>query len=123
MTAYAEKILNLINGSSSHMTAEQIFFELKKTQPKIVLASVYNNLNTLTAQGKIRKVCIDGSADRYDKIIKHDHLVCKKCGAIADFGFTDLTDSLQNELNGSIFGYDLKIYYLCAECKKAAQNI
>lgn len=121
MTAYAKKILNLINGSSSHMTAEQIFLELKKTEPKIVLASVYNNLSTLSAGGLIRKIGMDGAADRYDKTVKHDHLVCKKCGEIADFGFTDLTEGLQKELNCGILGYDLKIYYLCAECK-AAQN-
>ena len=97
MTAYAKKILNLINGSSSHRTAEQIFLELKKTEPKIVLASVYNNLGTLSAEGLIRKIGMDGAADRYDKTIKHDHLVCKKCGNIADFGFTDLTEGLQKE--------------------------
>ena len=40
MGKYANEILNLINSSDNHMTAEQVFFELKKSQPKIVLASV-----------------------------------------------------------------------------------
>ena len=67
MGKYANEILNLINSSDNHMTAEQVFFELKKSQPKIVLASVYNNLNRLSEQGSIRKICMDGEADRYDK--------------------------------------------------------
>lgn len=45
MTKYARGILDIVNASRSHLTAEQIFWELKKTQPKVVLATVYNNLN------------------------------------------------------------------------------
>lgn len=117
MTHYSSVILDLINASDDHMTAERIFFEIKKTEPKIVLASVYNNLNALTDKGLIRKISIDGQADRYDKIKKHDHLVCKTCGELADFEFGDLTERLSGQLHSDVFRYDLKVYYECEECK------
>lgn len=117
MTHYAALILNIINASCDHPTAEQIFFELKKTEPKIVLATVYNNLNTLTEKGLIRKIAMDGEADRYDKTTKHDHLVCKTCGKLADFAFGDITDSLEKQLRSDVFEYDLKVFYECPECK------
>lgn len=117
MTKYSQSILKLINSSSTHMTAEQLFFELKKTLPKIVLATVYNNLNALCEQGLIRRISIEGVPDRYDKIVKHDHLVCKKCGKLADFSFEDLTENLQSKMNDDLLGYDLKVYYICKECK------
>ncbi len=79
MTKYAEQILTLIHESDGHMTAEQIFLELKKTEPKVVQATIYNNLNTLCQKGLIRRMSIEGSPDRYDKIRKHDHLVCQRC--------------------------------------------
>lgn len=123
MTRYATKILNLINASYDHLTAEQIFFKLKETEPKIVLASVYNNLNTLTENGLIRKVNMDGQADRYDRIIKHDHLVCRTCGKLADFEFSDLTGELTKQLNSDVFKYDLKVFYECAECRNKKINI
>ena len=82
MSRYAELILELINQSQGHMTAEQIFLELKKTEPRIVQATVYNNLNALCQEGLIRKLSLEGSPDRYDKILRHDHLVCRKCGAL-----------------------------------------
>ena len=56
MTKYAERILNIINESSEHMTAEQIFLILKKKEPKVVLATVYNNLNMLCDKELIRKI-------------------------------------------------------------------
>ena len=117
MSKYAKLILQLINESSGHMTAEQIFLELKKTEPKVVQATVYNNLNMLHREGLIRKVSMEGSPDRYDKIKKHDHLVCKKCGALLDISFHDLTEGLEEQLGEGILSYDLKVFYLCPKCR------
>ena len=118
MTKYAEQILTLINMSDGHMTAEQIFLELKKTEPKVVQATIYNNLNTLCQKGLIRRMSIEGSPDRYDKIRKHDHLVCQRCGALSDINFQDLTVSLEDQLGEGIISYDLKVFYLCPTCRK-----
>ena len=41
VTKYAKQILNIVNQSKRHMTAEQIFLELKKTEPRVVQATVY----------------------------------------------------------------------------------
>ena len=118
MTRYAKQILELVNWSNEHMTAEQLFLELKKTEPKVVQATVYNNLNTLCQKGLIRKLSIEGSPDRYDKIQKHDHLVCQRCGAISDLCFEDLTKKLEEQLGEGIVSYDLKVMILCPECRE-----
>ena len=118
MTKYAEQILTLIHESDGHMTAEQIFLELKKTEPKVVQATIYNNLNTLCQKSLIRRMSIEGSPDRYDKIRKHDHLVCQRCGALSDINFQDLTVSLEDQLGEGIISYDLKVFYLCPTCRK-----
>lgn len=125
MGRYAELILELVNQSQGHMTAEQIFLELKKTEPKVVQATVYNNLHTLWQEGLIRKLSLENSPDRYDKIRKHDHLVCRKCGALSDFHFRDLTGNLERQLGGGVLSYDLKVYYFCPKCreKQKAQAI
>lgn len=118
MTRNGEQILDIINRSTDHLTAEQIFFQMKQIAPKIVLATVYNNLNMLYEQGLIRKVSVEGNPDRYDKAVKHDHLVCKKCGALSDKTFSDLTESLSAQLGEPILSYDLKVSYLCPKCRK-----
>ena len=79
---YGEKILEIIRSSETHMTAEQVFFTLKQSCPSVVLATVYNNLNSLYQQGKIRKISVEGCPDRYDRNTRHDHLVCRRCGGL-----------------------------------------
>lgn len=118
MTRYARRILECVNASEKHMTAEQLYLELKKTEPKLVQATVYNNLNALCREGLIRRLSIEGSPDRYDKIRKHDHLVCKNCGALSDISFDDITGSLEDQLGEGILSYDLKVFYLCPKCRR-----
>ena len=122
MSHYAAIILNCINESYDHPTAEQIFFRLKQSEPKIVLATVYNNLNRLTEKGLIRKIGVEGEADRYDRVLKHDHLVCASCGRLADFEFKDLTESLTRQLDAGVIKYDLKVYYECPACREKKKN-
>ena len=115
---YANSILEIINASDTHMTAEQIFFALKQAHPTVVLATVYNNLNTLYQQGKIRKISVEGYPDRYDKNTRHDHLVCRRCGKLADIYLPDITAKLEQQVGFSIDGYDLKVQYLCPQCQE-----
>lgn len=115
MTRNARSILEINNNSKDHLTVEQIYNCLKEKN-KVVLATVYNNLSYLCEQGLIRKISVDGYSDRYDKIEKHDHLICKKCGKISDIMLEDLTSKLQNQTDISILSYELKLNYICDEC-------
>lgn len=114
---YEKSILELVNTSNSHMTAEQVFFALKQDYPSVVLATVYNNLNHLCQQGRIRKISVEGCPDRYDKQIRHDHLVCRYCGSLTDIYLSDITSDLERQTGFSIDGYDLKIQYVCPKCR------
>jgi len=118
MSKNADLILKTINNSNDHMTAEELFIYLNQNGNHISMATVYNNLNKLYEEGLIRKLCINGQSDRYDKLIPHDHLVCKKCGRLADFYFSDLTEALETQLGEKILSYDLKVDYICPECRK-----
>ena len=118
MTKNGKLILDIVTNSNAHLTAEQIFLKLKETSPKIVLSTVYNNLGTLCEEGMIRKISVEGGPDRYDKNTRHDHLVCKECGALSDMTFTDLTESLSSQLGEEILSYDLKVNYICPKCRK-----
>ena len=122
MTKYGTKILEIVSASRSHMTAEEIFDTLRRTYPAVVLATVYNNLNRLLQEGLIRKVSVEGMPDRYDRIQRHDHLVCKGCGRLLDIDLGDLTAQLEENAWISILSYDLKLMYLCENCKKKIER-
>lgn len=121
MTKYEKDIFAIINTSREHLTVEQIFLKLKEAHPNVVLATVYNNLNKLLKEELVRKVSIEGMQDRYDRMKKHDHLVCRQCGKLADVTLEDLSASLRKQLGEDFLYYDLKVYYVCPECR-AKQN-
>lgn len=118
LTKYGKKILEIMTASSGHMTAEEIFDALRQTYPAVVLATVYNNLNRLCQEDLIRKVSVEGMPDRYDRTLRHDHLVCKQCGRLLDIDLGDLTAQLEQKAGISILSYDLKLMYLCEDCRK-----
>lgn len=120
MTKYEEEIYYIITTSTEHLTVEQIYEELKKKYPKVVVATVYNNVNKLWKARLIRKISVENMADRYDRVLKHDHLVCQKCGKLADISFEDLTDSLRKQMGEEFLSYDLKVFYICPKCREQA---
>ena len=122
MTKYEKAIYEIIATSHAHLSAPQIFEKLQNRYPNVVLATVYNNLNKLWTAGLIRKVSMEGMPDRYDTVQKHDHLVCRRCGKISDICFADLTAPLRSQLGEDFLFYDLKVFYLCPECRKLEQN-
>lgn len=117
MTKYEKQIYEIVSARKDHLTAEQVFAELRKVYPSVSLATVYNNLNKLCGAGMIRRVSVEGSPDRYDRVAKHDHLVCRVCGRLADACFEDLTASLKRQVGEEFFSYDLKVFYICPECR------
>lgn len=118
MTKYEKEVYSIITTSTEHLTVEQIYSVLKKKYPKVVMATVYNNVNKLWKAGCIRKVAVENMPDRYDRTVKHDHLVCQRCGKLADVSLEDLTASLRRQVGEEFLSYDLKVFYLCPDCRK-----
>lgn len=122
MTKYTKKILEIVESSRSHLTAEQVFEQLREAYPSVVLATVYNNLNRLWEEDRIRKISVEGMPDRYDRIVRHDHLVCRKCGRLLDVDLGDLTEQLEKKAGIPILSYDLKLVFLCQACTEKSQE-
>nr|AHF25368.1 putative transcriptional regulator, Fur family [uncultured bacterium Contig1625] len=120
MNKNADLILKTVLQSSAHMTAEEIHAALRDSGHRMALATVYNNLAQLHSEGRIRKVCVEGHPDRYDKMIRHDHLVCRRCGKLTDICFQDLTKLLQSQTDEELLSYDLQVSYICPACRRTA---
>ena len=119
MSKYGDMVLDIVLGSKEHPTAEQIFIEAKHRNPKIVQATVYNNLKALLAQGKIIRISCPGQPDRYDNTTKHDHMVCTECGELFDIKLDDFTQTIEDQLGFDIESYQLIIRFVCPSCRKA----
>ena len=122
MTKYEKQIYDIVNASREHITADKVYEELQKIYPAVSLATVYNNLNKLCDAGIIRRISLENSPVRYDRSEKHDHLICQKCGKLSDICFDDLTQSLKNRFGQDVLFYDLKVFYICPNCREAKSS-
>ncbi len=120
MKKNADLILETVLQGSGHMTAEEIHTALRDSGHRMALATVYNNLAHLHSEGRIRKICVEGHPDRYDKMTRHDHLVCRRCGKLSDIRFQDLTKLLQSQTDEELLSYDLQVSYICPACRRTA---
>lgn len=118
MTKLAAELLNLIQNSDRHMSAEEIFMLCKDKGVRISFASVYRNLTNLVESGDIRRVPVTGEPDRFDKTIRaHDHAFCTKCGSVFDVDVGNMQKYLSEKLGDEIESYALTIKLICPKCK------
>lgn len=83
-TKQRQIILEAVQSRCDHPNAEQIFRQVRKTDPKISLGTVYRNLAILAEEGKILDIRLAG-ADRFDlTTMPHDHFYCEVCGSVSD---------------------------------------
>jgi Fur family transcriptional regulator, peroxide stress response regulator len=69
----------------SHPTADAIHRRLRGTMPSLSPATVYRVLESLEADGLLRRVSTMGGAARFDaNLAPHQHLICRVCGRMTD---------------------------------------
>lgn len=118
MTKNSRVILDMIESSTCHPTAEEVYRMAYRSGNRMSISTVYNNLSKLCEEGAIRKLSNANQADRYDKTVRHDHLICCKCGRTTDLYLKDISSILEKEAGIPISSYDLKLIYECDDCKQ-----
>jgi Fe2+ or Zn2+ uptake regulation protein len=126
MTIQRQVILEEVQKTDSHPTADEIYEKVRKRMPRISMGTVYRNLDMLAACGVIQKVDAGLAQMRFDgNNQEHYHLTCVQCGAIKDIPIEIPNNSLENleKVMGNltkygIFGHKLEFFGLCPECLK-----
>jgi Fur family peroxide stress response transcriptional regulator len=68
-----------------HPTADQVYEAVHPRLPGLSRTTVYRVLETLVEQGFARRVQQAQGAARFDPVTeRHHHLVCSRCGRLAD---------------------------------------
>lgn len=118
MSKQRQLILDIVRSSHTHMTAEQIWLAAKEKMPSMVMATVYNNLNALSATGEIARIRVADGPDHFDKTTPpHFHLVCDECGEMVDiYGMTDPTEEILLNVGVKPLFIELNAHYICPRC-------
>jgi Fe2+ or Zn2+ uptake regulation protein len=74
-----------VRETGGHLTAEAVFSQVSERLPGVSLPTVYATLELLEELGQVRRVPGGAGAVLFDaRTDAHDHLVCRRCGAVAD---------------------------------------
>ena len=102
----------IIKNEGEHLTAEEIYDEVKLTCPEIGLATVYRTILLLEEIGVIYKLDLNDGCSRYElahehETHRHHHLVCNSCGRVLEV-HGDLLEELEKDIIEYIDYYNNK---------------
>src|SRR5690242_14899935 len=78
-------VLGAVHGHP-HADTDTVIRSVRADLPEVSHQTVFDALNALTAAGLVRRIQPSGSVARYESRVgdNHHHVVCRKCGVIAD---------------------------------------
>ncbi len=121
VTPQRRRIFELLEGNSSHPTAESIYLELVKDMPTVSLKTVYMTLKELEEMGEVQCLDLGMGSSRFDPNVdgEHHHLVCVSCGKVRDFQLSqnwDLKLQVPDEMF-SVSKAEIVFRGTCATCR------
>jgi Fur family ferric uptake transcriptional regulator len=116
-------VLDALHSVDKHISAEEIYGQVKASYPYANISTVYRTLDLLKELGLVTEIDLDDGRVRYHLSEKghHHHLVCSACGKITDLpesALLRLTETLAQQYQ---FKADLKhlaVFGTCADCQK-----
>ena len=124
ITGQRKAIVDYLVSTLEHPGAYKIFEEVKKVQPRLSLATVYNTLQVLTMNGLIKMLTFRED-NRYEANLSfHINLICTSCGKIQDFeaGTHMSPEEVREEMGFEVMTYRMEYHGLCSECKAKADR-
>lgn len=78
-------VFDVFSQMHNHPSAGMVYEAVHERYPGISKATVYRILADAAEEGSVLRLRLSSADDRYDVTLgKHYHIVCKKCGAVAD---------------------------------------
>ena len=129
ITRKRQAILDVLKNTDEHLTAENIYFILKRKNIKVGLATIYRTLDLFYQNGIVNKINIGDGTIRYEYVdrerIHHHHLVCIKCGKVMEYTdeeeplfLEQLAERIKKNYGFSVLSHEIYLYGICKECNE-----
>lgn len=123
LTRQRELIIKAFLAQQEHVSAEDLYLKVKEQAPEIGYTTVYRTLKLLAEADLAHARNFRDGFSRYEpahRIEHHDHLICRKCGGIAEF-VNEHIEKMQEEVarkhGFEITDHTLDIYGVCRDCQ------
>jgi len=116
-------IIDIMASDVRPLTAAEIFRTLQRHGSECHRATVYRELNFLTANGIIRQVRFTGAATHYElDLTHHHHLVCTGCKSVTEVTLGTHLESHERQIleqeQFKVVSHSLEFYGLCRDCNE-----
>jgi Fe2+ or Zn2+ uptake regulation protein len=126
-TPQRQTIVEALWGSVKHPTAEEIYRLVRRRQPGMSRATVYNTMEALAAVGQIVSIHAPDGTRRFDpNRALHHHLQCRGCGRIVDLPadrlpkMPRLSPALSQGFR--IVGFRIELQGICPRCAASTES-
>lgn len=105
-----------------HISAEELYTEVKKVSPHVGYATIYRTLKLLKECELLFERHFDEGQARYEVAggHHHDHFICERCGKIIEFENDELEQMQQaiaQKMGVLLTHHKMELYGLCADCR------
>ncbi|WP_047865596.1 Fur family transcriptional regulator [Rubrobacter aplysinae] len=122
MTSQRRAVLDALESSSGHPSAEDVYLLVKRRNPRVALGTVYQALSVLEEVGVIESKRWSDSPTRYDvNTVPHTDVRCLKCGAVDEVPgveYGGLENTVHANTDYQVTNVSLVIEGLCPACQK-----
>jgi len=120
-------VVEAVHNADKHISAEEIYAQVKTRYPYANISTVYRTLDLLEELGLVTRTDLGEGCVRYHHTEKsnHHHLICQKCGKVIDLEKSALLPLQTGLLKGYNFKADLRhlaIFGLCADCQSMGKS-
>jgi Fur family ferric uptake transcriptional regulator len=124
VTRQRDRVAEAVLTSDEHLSAEQIRRQLKQAGEAVGLATIYRTLDLLVESGLVRAHDFGQGYRRFEPMpaqAHHDHLICLRCGKVAEFAHDRLERMLPiiaDEYGFQPERHRVEIYGVCGACQR-----
>jgi len=121
-------IFNILNQAKKVMTAEAIYFELRKVDDSLSLSTIYRVLNLFVDKGLVLSSNLPATNKcvfELNRLVHQHHLVCLKCQKVVyinDCPLTEFERHVEQQTNFNIIKHKLEMYGYCNNCKETSKE-
>ncbi|MBA7593491.1 Ferric uptake regulation protein [subsurface metagenome] len=113
-------ILAAVQASDSHISAEEIYSQVRAQYPHVNISTVYRTLDLLKGLSLVTETDLGEGRVRYHYADKghHHHLICERCGAIIDVDEDLFLPLKRTLLKDYQFNADIRHFAIFGRCTK-----
>ena len=116
-------ILEVFLASKGHLSAQELYDEVKLKNPRVGFATVYRTLKLLEESGLARSMDYGDGTQRYEPDrFQHHHIICTACNRTIEFLSPELEGLLLDVQKSHDYipqSHAVRILSLCQDCNQA----